>query len=371
MKKKILAILCAITCLFACSCGGEDSAFDYSGSQIVAENVKNVILLIGDGMGPNQIKAGEIVKGEPLFMQGIPQATSVETCSASDTVTDSAAAATAMSTGTLTNNGRVGIDPNGNQLETIVDIAKRQGKSTGIITTEELTGATPMGFSSHSLNRGNSTELVAEAVASSNVDLFAGYTYSSALYPQMYVDAGYELIADVDAISDSTARKIFGNYDIFAESPSMFADKSSAAFDRVVIEAIEWLSKNENGFFLMAEGAHIDHGGHNNDIDYMLSELYAFDDTVKAVVSWASNRNDTVVIITADHETGGLMFRNTATKENFFEKYWWKTTGHTATSVNLYFYGNTIDFAELSFIGKENLIKNTDVFNLMKRYIEK
>ena len=366
MKKKILALICAIACLFTCSCGER-----YTGSQVVAEKVKNVILLIGDGMGPNQIKAGEIVKGEPLFLQGIPQMTAVNTSSANNTITDSAAAATAMATGVLTYNSYVGLDPKGNELETIVDVAKRAGKRTGVISTEVLTGATPMGFSGHSINRANAKELVQTATETSNVDLFVGYTYASVTYPEMYINAGYEIIDEVDAISESAASKIFGQYDIYAKAPSMSADPTFAAFDRVVMESIEWLSKNENGFFLMAEGAHIDHGGHNNDIDYMLSELYAFDDMVKAVVNWAEQRDDTIVIVTADHETGGLMIHDTATKENFFEKYWWKTTGHSDTDVNFYFYGNTIDFAELSFVDKAHIIKNTDIFTLMKSYIEK
>lgn len=366
MKKKILAILCAVVCLFSVSCTP-----DYSGKQIKAENVKNVILLIGDGMGQNQIKAGEILKGEPLFMQGLTQQTKVETSPYDeDVVTDSAAAATAMATGVRTRGGYVGLDKDGNHLESIVDIAKRNGKRTGVISTEELTGATPMGFSSHALNRSSAYELVSNAVASSNVDLFAGYIFSSLIYSSLYEENGYTKVANVDDISKSSANKIFGDYCVYADEPSMQANLDVSALDRLVMESIEWLSKDEDGFFLMAEGAHIDKKCHENNLNAMLKELYAFDDTVKAVVNWASKRNDTVVIVTADHETGGLGFMRSATKENFFEKYWWQTTGHTATPVNLYFYGNELNFEKISSYGDATLIRNVDIFRLMKSYIE-
>ena len=148
MFKKIISFFLSIGMLVACvSCNGQSQPKKFG-------EIKNVILLIGDGMGPNQIRAGELYKEEKLFMQTIDQSIKVETNS-KDGVTDSAAAATALSTGTRTHNGRVGIDGEGNELRTLVDIAHDLGKRTGVITTEELYGATPMGFSGHSLSRNN------------------------------------------------------------------------------------------------------------------------------------------------------------------------------------------------------------------------
>ena len=159
----------------------------------------------------------------------------------------------------------------------------------------------------------------------------------------------------------------------------MSANANRMAFDRVVTEALEYLSKDEDGFFLMAEGSHIDHGGHNNDMTYMLSELLAFDDAVQAVLEWAKDRDDTVVIVTADHETGGLELKESAfTALNFLETvsndggmtytpvhYQWTTTSHSATDVNCYINGANIDFRNYSF-GVSGRIKNTDVFEIMK-----
>ena len=343
---------------------------------------KNVILLIGDGMGPEQIKAGEIYKGEALTMQGFPYKTTVQTRSASDEITDSAASATALATGKRAINGMVGKDPNYLNLETIVDIASGMGKRTGVISTEELYGATPMGFSSHAYNRNDTACLLQTAATTGNVNLFASYVMDEA-YQNVFTAAGYEKIADVDGISDSTSDKVFGSYVIRADAPTMSANANRVAFDRVITEALEYLSQDEDGFFLMAEGAHIDHGGHNNDMTYMLSELLAFDDGVKAALEWAKDRDDTVVIVTADHETGGLELKDSAyTALNFLETasydngmtyvpvhYAWTTTSHSATDVNFYINGADIAFNTYSF-GSNSRIKNVDVFKIMKKLLQ-
>ena len=373
--------LVTILFLFATACAGGEttqSESENGGGGKDITTVKNVILLIGDGMGPNEIKAGEIYKGAPLYMQGLTKTTFVETRSNDYEVTDSAAAATAMATGVRTNNSYVGLDPNGIELETIIDIAKENGKKTGVITTEELVGATPMGFSVHSYNRLNSGELIVSAAGTSNVDLFASYTLENVSYVDYFTSGGYTLIEDVDDISESDADKIFGHYEIKGTAPSMSAEENNVALDRLVSESLEYLNKNEDGFFLMAEGAHIDHGGHANDMIYMLEELYGFDDMVKAVVEWAKDRTDTVVIVTADHETGGLELEDGLTKDNFYEKgdngkpknFKWTTTGHSSADVCLFFYGPEIDFATYSSFETAEKIKNTDVFEIMKYYVE-
>ena len=374
--KKLFATLMAMTFAFGASSCLLENEPKIEETFVAKEDVKNVILLIGDGMGPNQIRAGALYKGEPLFMQTLQQKTYVETCSASDEVTDSAAAATALATGVRTNNGRVGIDPSGNLLETIVDIAKANGKRTGVITTEGLNGATPMGFSGHAKNRNYSDELLETASTTSNVDLFASYHFTS--YYDLVPNAGYEVIEDVDLISESTADKVFGTYEILASAPSMSADSEAVAFDRLVMEALDYLSKDEDGFFLMAEGAHIDHGGHNNDIMYMLTELLAFDDMVRAVVHWAKERQDTLVLVTADHETGGLEIDAKATTENLlevgeygYEYFEWTTSGHTDTNVCFYAYGSKVNFMKYSSLNTAKRIKNTDINKIMKDFIIK
>lgn len=364
-----------LTGLFGGGSGSENSV-EEENKPIILKNVttaKNVILMIGDGMGPQQIMAGEVFKGEKLAMQGFPYKTTVETRSASDNITDSAAAGTALATGVRTKNGMVGMSSDSVDLTTIVDIAHSLGKRTGVIATEELNGATPMAFSGHATSRNNASNLIRSAATTSNVNFFASYTIKP-FYREEFANADYETVTEVDMISESTSDKVFGSYWIKASAPSMSADVAEVAFDRVVVEALEYLSKDEDGFFLMAEGSHIDHGGHNNDIKYMLEELLAFDDAVQAVLEWAKDRDDTVVIVTADHETGGLLLDSTATQEQLQEAYAtgvkncyeWTTGGHTATDVNCYINGADIDFSEYSF-GTNGRIKNTDVFEIMKK----
>ena len=372
-QKLIPLALASAMSLSMISCGGEKN------DGIILKNVtqaKNVILLIGDGMGPEQVRAGELFKGEKLAMQKFPYRTMVQTRSVSG-LTDSAAAATALATGTRTSNGYVGryvVPATGEttDLETIVDIAHGLGKRTGVIATEELYGATPMGFSAHSNSRGNTDELLSSAATSSNVNLFASYTIRES-YQQVFIDAGYERITNADLISESIEDKIFGSYSILAEYEPMMVDDSFVAFDRLVTEALEYLSKDEDGFFLMAEGSHIDHGGHNNDIRYMLDELLAFDNMVAAVLEWAKDRDDTVVIVTADHETGGLTLEKDVTHKDMLDAYdkgygdyfLWSSSGHTNADVYLYVNGADIHFEEYSFKDK-NRIKNTEVFEIMK-----
>ncbi len=377
-QKFITLALAGAMSLSMISCGDANNGGDVD-TGIRLPNVtqaKNVILLIGDGMGPAQIRAGELYKGEKLTMQKFPYKTMVQTRSASG-LTDSAAAATALATGTRTSNGYVGryvvpATQETTDLETIVDIAHGLGKRTGVIATEELYGATPMGFSAHSSNRGNTDELLSSAATSSNVDLFASQTIYEWYIP-VFTDAGYTRITDADLISESTEEKIIGSYSILAEYEPMMVEGSFVSFDRLVTEALEYLSKDEDGFFLMAEGSHIDHGGHNNDIRYMLDELLAFDNMIAAVLEWAKDRDDTVVIVTADHETGGLLLEENATHEDLLEAYIkgyhdcfkWTSTGHTNDDVNLYINGADINFAEFSF-KDENRIKNIEVFEIMK-----
>jgi alkaline phosphatase len=196
--------------------------------------------------------------------------------------------------------------------------------------------------------------------------------------------AGFEKIDAAAKISDATSDKIMGNYLIKANAPSMSSGEETGyvAFDRVLKEALEYLSQDEDGFFLMAEGAHIDHGGHNNDMTYMLQELLAFDDGVRVVLEWAKDRDDTVVIVTADHETGGLKLKNGITGDNMFDMgslddgmtyaplyYEWTSASHTQQDVYCFINGANIDFADYSF-GEYGKIKNEDVFQIMKSLLE-
>lgn len=368
-----------------CGTNGGNSGSTGENGPIVLEaaEVKNVILFIGDGMGPEQVKFGEIMKESKLSFQNFPYCTAVDTHSLDGlggyAITDSAAAATALATGVLTTNGRIGLGPDTEaHLETIMDVAQGLGKRTGVITTEGLNGATPMGFSSHAESRNLSRQLLEEAAKSSGINFFASDATDDL---NCFTKAGYSVISGLDM------------YDVVKEDEKIYCNmqiKANVEEDNLVYEtfhetvatALDFLSQDEDGFMLMAEGAHIDHGGHNNNIDYMVEELLAFDKGVQAALEWAQGRTDTVIIVTADHETGDLHLRDGITKYNYRDMatengfdygtlyYYWGSTGHSDANVGFYVNGKNIKFNRYSQFRDETLIKNADVFNILKDLME-
>ena len=213
-------------------CGGNsgnDAGQENGPIVLNATEVKNVILFIGDGMGPEQVKFGEIMKESRLCFQEFPYFTTMDTTSLDGlggyTTTDSAAAATAMATGVLTMNSRVGLGPDRDaHLETIMDVAQGLGKRTGVITTEGLNGATPMGFSSHSEDRNLWRQLLEEAANSSEINFFASDATDDLNY---FTKAGYSVISGLDmydAVKED--EKIYCNIPIKANVDiSLFLNK--------------------------------------------------------------------------------------------------------------------------------------------------
>lgn len=333
-------------------------------------NIKNVILMIGDGMGPNHVKAGEIYKGEQLAIHSMPFSTYSLTRSASNEVTDSAAGATALATGVRTNNGYIGVDTEKNELTTIMDIALQEGKRTGIVTTDVISGATPMAFAAHCEDRKNAAELLSSA-RQSGVNLFVSTNSDDTSNDATsdFVSSGYKNVPNVAEISNATSDYVIGSYDIKASATSQSAEFNSVALDRVVSESIEYLSKDTDGFVLMAEGARIDKQAEKNNFQGMIEEMIAFDNAVQAALNFAKGRNDTIVIVTADHETGGLILADDITKENMNTKHSWTTTVHTATNVYCNVYAQDLDFLRYSSEDKATEIKNVDIFTMMKTFV--
>ena len=379
------AMLFSTGCAFGGNTGDDSSTSVEPGGKVVlnATEVKNVILFIGDGMGPEQVKFGEMMKEEKLSFQEFPYFTTMDTTSSDGlggyTTTDSAAAATAMATGVLTTNGRVGYGPERDvPLETIMDVAQGLGKRTGVITTEGLNGATPMGFSSHAVDRNLWRNLLEEAANTSEINFFASDATEDLNY---FSKAGYSVLSGLDMYDVAKEdEKVYFNMKIKAgveEDNEMYE-----TFHETVTTALDFLSQDEDGFMLMAEGAHIDHGGHNNDINYMVEELLAFDQGVEAALEWARGRTDTVIIVTADHETGDLHLRDGITKFNYRDMttvngfdyetlyYYWGSTGHSDANVGFYVNGKDVKFHRYSQFSDATLIKNTDVFSIVKDLLE-
>lgn len=338
------------------------------------EKIKNLIIIIGDGMGPTHISAGQIADGKTYqFTQWANSRANTDSVNASGTqvLTDSAASATALATGTLTINGYLGKDPKQKDLTTIMDIAKEMGKSVGVVTSDQIYGATPSGFSAHSNDRNNSN-LITMTQIRSDVDFFCGLKndshYSS--YQASLKNYGYHYATSFKNKSDiMNAEKAFLPVDIENGKSGQVSLSDATSL------AIEFLERDEDGFVLMVEQAYIDKYSHNNDINGMLDRMSSLDETVDTVIEWIGDRKDTAVIVTADHETGGLSASATTQYKNVYTKgaqklyYEWKSGGHTQTLVKIYVYGYDVDFKAISTYSRKEAIKNTDTFKLMKEIL--
>ena len=344
--------------------------------EYVEENasIKNVILIIGDGMGEAQLDAGELVYGEEFafrddFSKFFADTNSLNSDGIADEVTDSAASATALATGILTENKNVGMDTVGNNLKTILDIAADLGKATGIVTNDYLTGATPAGFSAHTNNRNLDHEIV-RSQATSGVDLLIGQ-YNS-VYEEHLTDIEKEYkyfgSYDRDAILASESAQLLCQFEIETQAEGAVALKDAAGL------AIDRLNADEDGFVLVVEQAYIDKSCHSKDFEKAAFYASSLNDTVNAALEFAKGRNDTAIIVTADHETCGLAVSTDAeayskafTTESGKEiSYEFTASYHTGTPVPVYVSGFTAYPERLSTFSSAEKVKNCEIFLIMK-----
>ena len=321
--------------------------------------IRNVIIMIGDGMGPQQVglltqyakyAPGSTVPNRKAAIETVLSEGTVAIVNNQPhgaLVADSAAAATQLATGQLAGSEMIGANYLGQRVENIVEAAHRVGKSAGLVTDTRITHATPAGFAAHQANRESENEIaldyldnkvdvlmgggirnwVPEAVNDRNSPTYAALMQmTGGAYPatsrrrdnrNLLLEARgeYKLAFDREALAKVTDGKLIG---IFADSElnDALEDAATAANPQrtepthieMVGKALELLDKNPKGFFLMIEGGQIDWAGHNNDAGVLLHELLDFDAAVRLVYEWAKHRDDTLLIVTADHETGSFGF---------------------------------------------------------------
>jgi alkaline phosphatase len=313
------------------------------------ESAKNVILLIGDGMGFPQLTLARVEKSnenlseyssDKLSMDSMEQTGYVSTFSANSFVTDSAPAATAMATGEKTNNGVISEDKtavpkkrDGKNLTTILELAEKDGLSTGLITTTRITHATPAAFYAHVDNRDNESEIASQLLESgTDVILGGGQQYfvgrnhtdpsgkmggrddDRDLLAE-FASEGYSLIFNgtglqkIDSAKTDRLLGLFGSSHMQYELERISSEEKQPSIALMTQKAIEILSRNPKGFFLMVEGGRIDHAGHERNLSKIASDTLAFDEAVRSALEFASKKNDTLVIVTADHECGGLVLQ--------------------------------------------------------------
>lgn len=330
--------------------------------ELKPEKPKNIILMVGDGMGLSQISAALIASGNKLQMERFKYIGLVKTFAGDNLVTKSAAAATAFATGTKTKNGYVGVTQGRKPLQSILEIAHQKQLSTGLVATAYIQHATPASFYAHVTDRYN-YEKISLALLDGTVDIAVGggkkfldkrkdgLTISDSLQKM-----GYEVFTSLSkAQKKSKTERVF----VMAHEnqvPAMHAGRGkflakSAAF------AIDKLNKNDKGFFLMIEGSQIDWGGHANDKDYIINELIDFDKTIGQVLDFAEADKNTLVLVTADHETGGFSIEG-GSISNFEVIGDFTTAKHTATMVPIFAYGPGAE----AFTG---MYDNTEIFTKM------
>jgi alkaline phosphatase len=306
-------------------------------------SARNVILCIGDGMGTEHGKAARFYTGTNLSFDSFPFYSEMTTDNVSGGTTDSAASATAMSTGTKVNNEVLAVQVPGDrsELETMLEYFQQKGKSTGLVTTSYLTHATPAAFGAHEHNRDRHNQIADDYLSQTRPDILMGGG-ANGLSASDVEAAGYTVVqntAELLALNtdlETTVCGLFGSYHLPYELDGL---GNLPHLHQMTATTLDILDNNPDGFFLLIEGARIDHASHANDIQRTIHETIAFSRAVETVIQWMDSRTDTLIVVTSDHETGGLTVRSDNGPGNY-PTVSWSTTWHTSTEVPVYAIGN-------------------------------
>jgi alkaline phosphatase len=314
------------------------------------DHPENIILFIGDGMGVAHITAGKIARGN-INLERFSNVGLVTTHSADHLVTESAAAATALATGYKTNNRAISVSVDGEPLKTLFEYAKERGKSVGVVVTASVTSATPAAFMAHADDRRQQAD-IAEQIAYSGIDVLIGGGWSyfvpaanvgSKRKDQKNLLAALEtrmpVILNDDKLSASVQADTHKLAALLSPGGLPKAAERDYSLAQLTRSAIDLLSKNRNGFVLMVEGSQIDWAAHDHAQQDLIAELIDFDDAVGAALDFAEKDRATLMVVTADHETGGLAVIDGSVQNRQVVATAFTTSGHTATMVPLFAYG--------------------------------
>jgi len=367
MKKTFLLFIVLITLFsFGTSCNDSkeqaenNSLGNVEKNKIDLKTPKNIILLIGDGMGLSQVSASLYFNENTPNFEQFSTIGLIKTSASNSLITDSAAGATAFASGVKTYNGAVGVDKDSVSVKTIIELISEKNMATGVISTSSITHATPACFYAHATSR-RLAEDIAAFLPASEVDFFAG---GGLQFFNNRTD-GKDLIAilkengfDVSTTSLPETLSEKKQAILLADNamPTMLENRGNFLPDATKL-ALESLSKNEDGFFLMVEGSQIDWGGHANDSEYLITELLDFDKTLGVALDFAREHGDTLIIVTADHETGGFTLASDGDDYNKIKPVF-STDGHSGTMVPVFAEGP----GAYLFSG---IYENTEIFHKM------
>ncbi len=348
---------------------------------------KNIILLISDGMSLTQVSTYRLLKGGPnerIAVDKFPVSGIVLTHSENAIVTDSASSATAFSTGRKTNNGALGLDEDNKILENFTEIIDRYGYVSSLISTSEITHATPAAYASHVDLRWKTDEISLQMMESNVMTILGGGRHfflpedlggkrSDGLNLLEKMESSRMVMTEkkeLDSFDHSDLGKVVGLFADEAlrdkEKPEnhVFEPSSSEMLNFAINRSEKFNENGCKGFFIMLEGSQVDWAGHANDLNYLKREMQDFDEAVELALDYATQNQDTLVIATADHETGGLLIESssptdyTAPEVKFSFNTGIGYGSHTGVPVPVYAYGP----------GSENFtgtLDNTDIFYAM------
>ena len=334
MKTRVLlpALLIA-TALFSNSCCPKDE-------QRAPEKAKNVIVMIGDGMGTAQVYSLILTSKNKTAFERFPYSGFSITKSASNEITDSAAGGTAIAIGKKTNNGVVGMNPDSIPVPSMLDLFAEQGKKTGVVVTCAVTHATPADFIAHNITRKDNEGIALEISEKQGLDvLFGGgrkyFTErqdSLDLIGKMW-ENGWNIFDSLSQIEDNNAKTMV----LTCRKHMDKAPQRGDFLPKATAKALEMLD-NEKGFFLMVEGSQIDFACHTNDSANLVDEMRDFNDAIEVALDFAEKDGNTLVVVTADHETGGLTIIDPQGKYTRTD-FKFSTGSHSAVFVPVFSYG--------------------------------
>ncbi|MBR5770809.1 MAG: alkaline phosphatase [Alistipes sp.] len=331
-----------------------------------AQEVKNIIYLIGDGMGLTSASMMQLENNyETTIFDEADNVALQKTYSLDNRVTDSAASGTALATGFKTNNTMLGQLPDGTNTESLMELAADKGKATGVVVTTYLQHATPGAFYAHAPSR-HEYATISEQLLASDIDIAIGG--GMAFFKERYnnhkkatkaiTESGFALVESLDA--DMSGERIL----------ALLADKEienrTGYLAKATTAAIEHLDNNDNGFVLMVEGSLIDGMGHGNNAEGQQAEMRDFMEAIEVAVAYAREHTDTLVVVTADHETGGLAIISGNADFNLSEQgveYKWATGGHSGVMVPIYLYGTGAELIN-------GVMENADLGKRLKELIQ-
>ena len=349
------AICCLLLILSSCVESKEISINEEEGPQneeatdklsTSVETPTNIIFLIGDGMGTSQVSAAYFYGEEdtqPNFSR-FPILGLINTTSGSDRITDSGAGATAFSIGQKSYNGAIGVDMQGEAVQTVNELLEAQGWQSGVISTSGITHATPASFYAHVAKRSQQYD-IAISLVHSDISFFAGggqKWFMNRPDSLNYLDSltHYGFSVGMESLGSADHSKRVGYLLANGGLPAKHEGRDDF-LPNATAEALEYFAKSDKPFFLMVEGSQIDWGGHENNGDYVIQEVLDFDKAIGVALDYAEKHGNTLVVVTADHETGGFSLSGDGKSMSGYGEIspTFSTGGHTASLIPVFAYG--------------------------------